>query len=116
MLDQRYIKACEELDWNVKECDDGTVELQQYSPAGEDFIFYVNASDFRKEVEDYYEGFDVDEHITMWLEAKQRGVGGVPTARELVHDAEAIDEMLKQLSYAVDEVYEQINNTEEQTE
>lgn len=114
MLDKRYITACEKLEWNVTECDDGTVELQQYTPAGEDFIFYVKASDFRKEIEDYYEDFDIDEHVTMWLKAKEAGTAGVPTARELVHDAEAIEEMLKQLSYTVDKIYEEINNTEEQ--
>jgi len=42
-MNARYLDACEKLDWSVHECDDGTVELEKYSPAGEDFIITVEA-------------------------------------------------------------------------
>lgn len=40
----------------------------------------------------YATGFDVDEHVELWIE--NRGKNGVPsTARELIEDAEAICDM-----------------------
>ena len=100
-LNPKYRKICEDLEWALHVYDDGTVELEKYSPAGEDFIFTVNAENFAREVEEYAESFDVDEHIAMWIEAKRNGTAGVPSARELVHDAEEIDKMLQELAEAL---------------
>ena len=100
-LNPKYRDICEALEWKVTVCDDGTVELEQYTPAGEDFLFTVDIKDFPQEVERYAEDFDIDDHITMWLKAKDNGVAGVPSARELVHDAEAIQEMLNTLAEAL---------------
>ena len=49
----------------------------------------------------YYESFDIDDHIEMWVEAKKNGVSGVPPTRTLVADAEAIDDMLEHLAYVL---------------
>ena len=100
-LNPKYRDIYEALEWKVTVCDDGTVELEQYTPAGEDFLFTVDIKDFPQEVERYAEDFDIDDHITMWLKAKDNGVAGVPSARELVHDAEAIQEMLNTLAEAL---------------
>lgn len=112
MINKRLIDACEELDWVVHEYDDGSVELERYSPAGEDYIFSVRPSDstFVEEVAAYAANFDPDEHIEMWIEAKHNGVAGVPNARELVHDAEAIDEMLQELAIELVQVEYEIKN------
>ncbi len=98
----------EELDWTVRfetQERNGKTEkyvyFAQYSPAGEDFSFYVfyeEIEDIPDEVTHYYIDFDPDEHIEMWLEAKRNGVSGVPTARQLVKDADDIDKMLETLS------------------
>ena len=48
----------------------------------------------------------------MWIEAKGFGTSGVPSARELVHDAEAIDEMLQNLAIALCEVQCEIEKEE----
>lgn len=72
-----------------------------YSPAGEDFLMCVEVENFQRAVAEYAAGFDVDEHIEMWIEAKRSGTNGVPSARELVHDAEAIDKMLDELADAL---------------
>ncbi len=101
-LAKRIREAAERLEWNVHEYDDGTVEFQQHSPAGEDFLFTVNAKNAEQEIYDYYDDFDIDEHIDMWIEAKRNGFSGVPTVRELVKDAEDIKEMLKAFAEAVD--------------
>ena len=96
-MNERYREVCENRDWSVTVCDDGTVELEKYSPAGEDFIVAVDAENF---VEN---DFDPDEHIEMWVMARHNGAKGVPSIRELVHDAEDIDKMLQELAAALQE-------------
>lgn len=100
-LNPKYREICENLGWNINECDDGTVEVCQASPAGEDFFFAASTKNFPKEVDEYADNFDPDEHIEMWIEARKNGVSGVPTTRELVHDAEEIQKMLQELAEAL---------------
>ena len=88
----------ETLGWDVY-CDgDGSVELYQFSPAGEDFGFTVSANNLIEDVKDYAESFDSEEHAAMWYDAGQSGVRGVPSLHELVEDADAIQEMLNDLA------------------
>ena len=101
-MNELYREICEGLDWKVTAYEDGTVELGKYSPAGEDFSFVVEADGFVENVKEYAAGFDVDEHIEMWIMAKRSGTQGVPSARELVHDAEDIDKMLQELTAALE--------------
>lgn len=96
----RYREICESLGWSVYAVD-GLVELGRHSPAGEDFFFEVAQDDFVKEVKEYTAYFDIDEHITMWLKAKENGSKGIPSARELVKDAHEIAKMLQELSSAL---------------
>lgn len=104
-LEQRYLDVLEKLDWQVSSyTDDGRVELETYSPAGEDFVMCVEIENFPSAVMEQYENFDVDEHIAMWIEAGRNGTRGVPTARVLVHDAEEIEKMLEALADALAEV------------
>lgn len=101
-LEQKHIDVLENLDWSISGyTEDGRVEIEKYSPAGEDFVICVGIEEFPKEVFKYAESFDVDEHIAMWIEAKRNGTGGVPSTRELAHDAEEIEKMLQQLSDAL---------------
>lgn len=101
-LYQKYIDILENLGWSVSSyTGDGRVEIEKYSPAGEDFIICVDAADFPKSVFEYAENFDVDEHIAMWIEGKENGTAGVPSTRELVCDAEEIEKMLQELSDAL---------------
>lgn len=98
-IPEKLIDICEELDWSVH-IYDGDAELEKYSPAGEDFIFTVPTANFVKEVEEYANDFDADEHAEMWVES--RGTRGVPSSiRELINDAEAIQEMLDELAEAL---------------
>lgn len=104
-LKQEYLDVLEMHDWTViSYTDDGRVELQKYSPAGEDFSICVEVKNFPEEVAEYAANFDIDEHIEMWIEAKHNGVSGVPSARELVYDAEDIDKMLHELAAALAEL------------
>ena len=100
-MKDKYREVCESLDWSVHEYDDGTVELEKYSPAGEDFSFTVSSASPVDGIKEYAAEFDIDEHIEMWIEARHNGVRGVPSTRELVKDAEEIESMLKELSEAL---------------
>ncbi len=112
--------AAEELGWTVrfetqrrtlynggawdKEKTEKYVEFSQYSPAGEDFdftVFYDSLGEMAKKVYEAYDDFDVDDHVRMWLEAASNGVGGVPGAVTLAHDAEAIEQMILDLAMAL---------------
>lgn len=104
-LKTKYLDVLENLGWEVSDgLDDGSVELQKYSPAGEDFNICVNVENFPEAVAEYAADFDPDEHIEMWIEARNNGVSGVPSTRELVQDAEDIDKMLQELDSALAEV------------
>ncbi len=90
-------KICENLHWTIREYDND-IELQKYSPAGEDFFFTVNKDNFVDEVIIYAESFDADEHAEMWIE-NMHTVSGVPQkVRTLINDADAIKEMLLELA------------------
>ncbi len=94
---------CEGLGWYVLP-EGNEIMLEQYSPAGEDFFFYAEKNRFAESIREYAESFDADEHATMWIE-NMRTVRGVPqSVRTLIDDADAIQEMLTELS-------EQINKT-----
>ena len=101
MLNKVYADVCERLDWSVYECEDGSVELETNSPAGEDFFVTVDAEDFVENVKAYAASFDQDEHIEMLVSARRNGLSGVPSVRELVKDAEDIDKMLQELAAAL---------------
>lgn len=99
-LEQKYIYILEENDWSVSSyTNDGRVELEKYSPAGEDFLMCVEVENFPESVREYANNFDADEHAEMWIKAIGR-VNGVPN-RELIEDAEAIKEMLNELADAL---------------
>ncbi len=95
-----YIEAAENLDWNVF-VEDDSITFSQMSPAGEDFSFTIDGANIPEEVRDYAIGFDIDEHIEMWIEARKNGIAGVPDVRTLVYDAEEIDKMLDRLATAL---------------
>lgn len=109
------LDKAEEMGWNWETyIEPGSrrtyVEIGQSSPAGEDFSMTIDfdeenqADSFKDSLESYYEDFDIDEHIEMWIEAKRSGMSGVPSTRELVKDAEAIDGMILELSQALQKV------------
>ena len=73
-LQKKYLEVLELHDWSVSSyTDDGRVELEKYSPAGEDFLMCVDIEKFPEAVTEYAAGFDIDDHIAMWIEAKRNG-------------------------------------------
>lgn len=99
-MNEIYRDICESLDWRVTSDGCGNIELEKYSPAGEDFIIAVGEENFVDNVKAYAASFDPDEHAEMWI--ADRGKGGVPSSiREILEDAQAIDDMLRELSCAL---------------
>ncbi len=114
-MNQKYLDKLEQLDWIVNESE-SWIELEKYSPAGEDFIFSVSVDNFVDEIKEYAADFDPDEHVTMWVEAKYNGAKNIPSIRELVEDADAIDEMLQELAIAMCEIQNQVEQKQEDDE
>lgn len=89
--------------YNGWHCDKRNyVELEKYSPAGEDFCMIIDfdmdnpINSFLENLKEYSEDFDIDEHVEMWI--PERGKGGCPESiSELVEDAEAIKDMIFEL-------------------
>lgn len=102
-LEQKYIDILEQNDWSISSyTDDGRVEVQKYSPAGEDFLMCVEVENFPESVREYANDFDADEHAEMWIEARGK-VSGVPeNIRELIEDAEEIQKVLNRLADALE--------------
>ena len=111
-LVKALIEKAEELGWLAHKDEEG-IEFEQASPAGEDFCFYVRFPDIVREVREYYDGFDPEEHVEMWVEAKRNSDNpnrnSIPSIRTLVKDADEIDEMLQTLADAFDEVEQEVS-------
>lgn len=106
------VDKAEELGWRVL-IDEHCWEFQKYSPAGEDFWLSISGKDVVSELLDWYEGFDTEDHVMMHMEGKKHGVAGIPSLKELVADADAIDEMVEELYDALHEVEEAFYEDEE---
>ena len=89
----KIISICESEGWWVTDCGD-ELELEQYSPAGEDFIVSLPKKDFVKELVRYTEDFSPDEHAAGWYGQNN---GEPSSLRDLLDDAEAIQTMLESL-------------------
>ena len=102
-MKKQYKEEIERLGWWIEE-GDKQIEIGQYSPAGEDFSFCIDAEDLVGQIRQYADSFDPDEHAAMWIEARGQ-VFGVPTSiRALIEDAEEIEKMLKDLADALEQV------------
>ena len=97
MITEKERTVCEELDWRVYEYEDGDIELESYSPKGENIVFTIYKDEvFLEGVLRIYMEFDVDEHAEMWI--SHRGRDGVPaTISAILYDAEEIEKMLEEL-------------------
>lgn len=76
------------------------MEVETYTPAGEDWIFTVPFLGSMKELSEFlydmYWNFDVDEEASMWI--AHRGENGVPSSvRVLIEDQEWKEAELKRL-------------------
>lgn len=87
------VKKLEKLGFNVEKDNQG-YNLQQYTPAGEDWNLSFNNL---QDIKDYAEYYDPEEDFNMWIEARQNGVAGVPEPGELWKDQLWKQNLLKKL-------------------
>lgn len=110
-LPDSIIEALDAEDWCVcsvnEQRGEYVAELEKYSPAGEDFIAVIwfdgSPDGFVEAFQQYATDFDPDEHADMWIE-NRHSVRGVPSVRELIDDADAIDNMLSHMASTLSEV------------
>lgn len=104
---EKLKEIIEKLGWKIYEEDYAGGEtgwdIRQISPAGEDFGFTIchnnDVATAIKEITQYAECFDEEEHVEMLLAyAKHNRPSGMPGIKELVEDAEEIQNMLNELS------------------
>lgn len=57
--------------------------------------------DFKREIFEIYDRYDVDEEVVMFLNAARSGLAGVPSASDLVHNCEDIQESLYEFTNSV---------------
>ena len=106
ILEAHDISLCGEISERTYNNDGYDVELETYSPEGEDVIIPLiydgTEEDFIRQFEKYTEDFNAEEHAEMWIEG--RGKNGVPDSiKDLLEDAEWIKDTLM-------EVAEELNN------
>lgn len=87
------VKRLEKLGFDVEK-DDRGYNLQQYTPAGEDWNLYFHKLE---DIKDYAEKYDPEDDFNMWIEAKQSGFAGVPGIDELWQDQLWKQNLLNQL-------------------
>ena len=99
----KIIEKIEELGWNTSVNEDSTyVEIQKYSPAGQDFIFGVNtygdSNKFIENIYDYYKNFDVSYEAYLWLGNDGHGRNGAPyDMKDVYEDMESCKKMIHEL-------------------
>jgi len=93
-LKENIVEAIESLGWSVEE-DDDYIEIEQWSPAGEDVCETFDYSKpFVEQAKDLYDYFNPDEHAAMWFGQGRGEPGGL---QELLDDAREIKLMYQDL-------------------
>lgn len=116
-LSEKQRQIIEDHDWNIIDVSeqDGTpyLEIESWSPAGEDLcetIWIRDGQTLAEAAREWADSFDKDDHVELWVEF--RGKRGVPrTARELVEDADAIQDMFNNLADALENEDEETEET-----
>ena len=112
-INEKVVEAVEALGWTVSESED-YITFGNCSPAGEDlYEEYAKDEDVLDWALDLANNFDVDEHVEMWVDAKRSGVSGVPSIRDLVEDADKIQDMYNDLCDVIREHCTDVEDEEE---
>lgn len=115
LLEKHDFSVCGEISERYREKGRYDIDLETYSPEGEDVIVSLiydgTEEDFIREFISYANDFDAEEHAEMWIEC--RGKNGVPNSiKNLLEDAEWIKSILGEVA----DDLENIDNDEEDTE
>ena len=107
-----FLKLAEDLGWSYNVSDtpnergEVCVELEKYSPQGQDFIATIwfgneNEHNFVKALREYWQYFDPDEEACKWIGEDGHGKNGAPySLRDVLDDMEDCKSMLRELYIA----------------
>lgn len=107
------ITGCAEKNgWSVsldtgQEKDITVFEFSKYTPAGQDFSFSATMKDnsldsLVENIEEYYEGFDVDSETYLWLDSDGHGKNGAPyRMKDVLGDMEEAERGIESLLDAI---------------
>lgn len=105
MISQKILDALADNNWKPYiDTDNNSIELEWYSPAGEDFTLSFDVEDdddFLSQLYDTYMDFDPEQHAI-----ENYGMRGAPGLRVLLSDADAIEDELKRLWCVLSKVKE----------
>lgn len=92
-------KVIEDLGWKV--ISDTCIEIWT-DTAGRDVCIECNyPGELKETISAYRNGYDIDEDVELYLQAKRNGLKGVPSASVLVKDCEEVEELYDELWDAV---------------
>ncbi len=98
-MNEQIKKRIEDLGWRVN--SDTCIEIWT-DTAGRDVVIECNnPGELKETISNYRNGYDIDEEVEMFLEAKRNGLKGVPDVRTLVKDCEEVEELYDKLWDAV---------------
>lgn len=105
LLEENDFTVCGEITERYNDNQEYDIELEIYSPEGEDVIIPLiydgTEESFINAFIDYANGFDAEEHAEMWIDG--RGRAGVPESiQDLLDDAEWIKEKLEEVADLLD--------------
>lgn len=108
-LAERERKVFEDLGWQIDNIDEVNgetrVTVSNYSPQGENLcedIYIAAGETLSSAARRWADGFDVDDHVKLWIDSVGRN--GVPgSVEDLLADARAIRQMMKDLAGALAE-------------
>ena len=108
-LDDKLTNLIEDHDWSIDYEDDGIIYFSKYSPAGQDFGFYIekvgSIEELADKIYDQYNEYDVSEAAYLWLDESGHGKNGAPyDMKEVYEDMEACEQNILELYKLIEEV------------
>ena len=98
-MKKKVREVIEGLGWRIN--SNTSIEIWT-DTAGQDVCIECDKpSELKDTIRCRYESYDIDEEVTMYLNASKNGLKGVPRARILVKDCEEVDRLLSDLWDAV---------------
>jgi hypothetical protein len=101
-LSDELTDIIEKHEWSIEYEDDGNIYFSKYSPAGQDFGFYIDGvctiEELADKIYDQYNEYDVSEAAYIWLDESGHGKNGAPYDMEDVYkDMEACEQNILEL-------------------
>lgn len=105
------VETIKDLGWSVYEDGQG-IEMGRYSPAGQDFSFYISTEesfgDFCCDMINYIDEYDPSYEASLWIGPDGHGKNGAPyDMKDLYEDMEACEANMRELYDALLKAWEE---------